>query len=917
MDANGTRFHLLLGRDDFGRRGSTRASSGINVSLADAFTASAHGADAAFSWDTPRAEMTLGKRVFYFTPAPGNVPVSLDDRRGAAFDVHGNTYWIAGSGVEILVQSSGSRRTSHFWSSLDDPRDPACLAVPAGGFAPIPSDTPARPIDLSGLAVTALHYLVVGTLDPAGLLVFDLHRGGEPRQLLWPPSIPFEPFDLAATHDGGVLVLDRANGRLWGLDQTLGVVSLSGMTAAPGTSAQFEPLDGSSAAAPFCRPVISADLSIAVGTPHFVAVDALPDGSVLLLENDPAERFSRVHRFRPGPTPGSLVAAGPAASASGALTLVEESQRDTFSLHAHDMLVSHRDGVDVLYLATAEGDQVFAFELAYDDATLTLTPIAEVFPMRLFGGRGLIAGPGAQPHYDSTNIWVPLASLRKPRFAAAGTFVVDLLDGKTPDCVWHRLVFDAHVPPGCEIEVRSRARNDASELPFAEWQPELSPIRRAAGTELPWTDEAWRAGLDTLELLFQHAKGRYLQLEITLRGTTRCSPRLRAIRIWYPRFSYLERYLPAVYRENAESASFLDRFLANPEGIFTEIEGRIAGAQALLDYRTAPSDALEWLASWFHVALDPAWDEDHRRLFIRHAAEFFEWRGTIPGLRMALRLATERCATDGTFSLRARRTETVKIIERFRTRPLPGAVFVETSPADGLPLRTTRVKWDPSLGAADLHRRWAELVGDPLATFPIAAPGNAAERTQWSAFALEHLGFVPAAGDIERWRAMLQRRHPTLDHLNRAWETTHTTWDTVTLPGTLPAKPGALRDWIHFQSLVLPAVTTAHRFTVLLPQGTLGMKEREQRLDLVRRVVALEKPAHTSFDVKFYWAFFRIGEARLGEGTIVDLGSRSPELLGPFVLDRHYLGSGYLASAHIPRSSRSCGCASSTRGEQQ
>jgi hypothetical protein len=93
------------------------------------------------------------------------------------------------------------------------------------------------------------------------------------------------------------------------------------------------------------------------------------------------------------------------------------------------------------------------------------------------------------------------------------------------------------------------------------------------------------------------------------------------------------------------------------------------------------------------------------------------------------------------------------------------------------------------------------------------------------------------------------------------------------------------------------------------------MRERDQKIDLVRRVVSLEKPAHTSFDVKFYWAFFRVGEARLGEGTVVDLGSRSPELLSPFVLDRHYLGSGYLGDEHPARASTPCACGSSTRGE--
>jgi hypothetical protein len=119
---------------------------------------------------------------------------------------------------------------------------------------------------------------------------------------------------------------------------------------------------------------------------------------------------------------------------------------------------------------------------------------------------------------------------------------------------------------------------------------------------------------------------------------------------------------------------------------------------------------------------------------------------------------------------------------------------------------------------------------------------------------------------------------------------------------------------VHFEGLVLPARASAHRFAVFLPQGTLGSADQEKKLDLARRVVALEKPAHTTFDVKFYWAFFRVGEARLGEDTVVDLGSRSPDLMSPFVLDRNYLGSGWLAPAQSGLSSSTCGCPPSTPG---
>ena len=58
-------------------------------------------------------------------------------------------------------------------------------------------------------------------------------------------------------------------------------------------------------------------------------------------------------------------------------------------------------------------------------------------------------------------------------------------------------------------------------------------------------------------------------------------------------------YLPAVYREDAQSASFIERFLANFEGFYTAIEDLIAAVQVLFDVRSAPPEALAWLAAWF------------------------------------------------------------------------------------------------------------------------------------------------------------------------------------------------------------------------------------------------------------------------------------------------------------------------------
>jgi hypothetical protein len=74
----------------------------------------------------------------------------------------------------------------------------------------------------------------------------------------------------------------------------------------------------------------------------------------------------------------------------------------------------------------------------------------------------------------------------------------------------------------------------------------------------------------------------------------------------------------------------------------------------------------------------------------------------------------------------------------------------------------------------------------------------------------------------------------------------------------------------------------------------------ERRLQLARRIVELEKPAHTVFDVRFYWALNRIGEARLGLDTLLDAGSRAPQLLPDAVLGRVYLGASFAGGPKSP-----------------
>ena len=270
------------------------------------------------------------------------------------------------------------------------------------------------------------------------------------------------------------------------------------------------------------------------------------------------------------------------------------------------------------------------------------------------------------------------------------------------------------------------------------------------------------------------------------------------------------------------------------EGLYTSIEDRIATAEVLFEIANAPAETLDWLASWFGVALDPSWDEPTRRLFLRHVMDFLQYRGTSRGITMALRLATEACAGEAIFDPQA------------RSRP----------------------------GGYAWSRRSAPAAAG-------AATATDADQPLWSDF--------------------LTRRYRQISALNTAWLTTYESFEEIPLPEEAPRLAVRRVDWQQFLTVVLPTRAAAHRFTVYVPvpQGDAANTASQQtRLDLVKRIVDLEKPAHTVYDIKFYWAFFRVGEARLGEDTVLDTGSRSPKLLPPMVLGAGYMASSYLAPGY-------------------
>ncbi len=886
MNPDGQRHHLLLGRPDWAR---AQASDGTPLADVWAKVVEERAEDAP-GWDEGRQELTLAPRAEMLRATPGETAPALDSRQATAADRNGNVYWIARDAVSLMVRSSGDGRVSAFWP------DPRAGRAPRDLFADVA--TPERPAHrYVALAVTGDAWLVAAFESGTGNGhdAFDLVAGGPPMTTLWPAGIR-SAFDLSPRADRGLLVLDRTGKRLVTLDAGLAIERATGGSAELDL---FQPTVGEPRIhrGEFAAP--GRDLVPIIGAADPIAVEALADGRVALLTRAPDRLWLLDQTGEPIAEPLALDIA-------------------PLDLLMGEVLLRGGERVLRLLVAGGVGNQLQAFRIDATGAHAT----AEMFPLRRYGGRALVAISG-RASYDTGEVpaFVPVVERAQRRYATHAVFLSPVFDGATPQTIWDRLSFDACVPPGTRITVEARAADDrdGDTLP-APWSPQPSPAM-ASEAPIAWYGAAAvapadrRAGRGIWELLFQRVSGRYAQMRITLTADGDATPRLRAMRASYPRVSWSERYLPSVYREEPGPADLLERFLANFQGVTAGIEARIAGAQALFDARTAPREALDWLADWFDVALDPAWEESRRRRFIAHAATFFGWRGTVRGLQAALTLAfgsdtkgtlfgdADACCADCGGS------SGVRIVEAWLTRRTPPVVVGDPTEPFGLDLALPGERWTPAEGNAGLAARLAAALGravDGVAPVPLHDAAN--EDARWRQAMAQALGFVPATGPAEQalWRRFLADRYRRTSALEAAHGTAAVAFSDIVLPDRLPQTAAAQGDWLQFQGVLLAMAARAHRFSVLIPlrPGDATDASALDRLrSLATRIVDLEKPAHTVFDIRFFFAMNRLGEARLGLDTRLGQGSRAAELLPAAVLGRAYAGQSFIGPDGPPDAS--------------
>ncbi len=340
-------------------------------------------------------------------------------------------------------------------------------------------------------------------------------------------------------------------------------------------------------------------------------------------------------------------------------------------------------------------------KLAIGQAEATqVQPVGDLYPLHDHTGNPFLHGLSLPPHYPTAMASAPLYPLSLPSYARQGTAISagrnsegtapTPLDSGSLQTEWHRLYLEAVIPAKGEIRVDLAATDQPTLPDQPEWFEHCFGAVQSSG--LPWG--AWvsapseipfhpgllserekdRSGLFTV-LIQRHDRrvrtlqGRYLWVRVRMVGDGRTTPELAALRVYGSRFSYVNHYLPELYRETvfgsdrdavtaATPADFLERFLANFEGILTPIEDRIANSHLLTDPRTTSEDAIEWLGSWIGITFDPAYSSARRRRLIEATPSLYRHRGTLLGLQQALDIATDGAVSRGA----------IVVLEDFRLR---------------------------------------------------------------------------------------------------------------------------------------------------------------------------------------------------------------------------------------------------------
>lgn len=609
------------------------------------------------AWDAERRVLHLrSARVPPKLADDRNRAAALADRPRRTRDALGAWAWIGPAGNNVLAAGAllGSR-DNHAPDGLDPANRETVFTAPPGQ----------RVIDLCAGADSVL-YLIVGVPDgETGLVIHDLRDRWDDVFLVQPG---FEPDRLVAGSSGGAWLLDRGRrqiARAEGLP--LRRRPANAYTARVSRPCQEDPQPPRMEMRPdLVLPQDREVVAMAGGEGRvvgFLLWPAVGPAELLLLDEG---RLQQPVRLDGALSPFDL---GWVGGDRWALLFEDLHEALVYRVSPENAL---SDPVADCYPSPVHlNDETNAAAVSH--------PLGDRYPLQDWSNTPFYNSLGTPVHYAAPEAPRALHRLSLPGLATRGSVQqIGSFDCAEPGAVWHRLYLEASLPPGAGLSVFVAAHDDPAQLDSApRWEHQFGDLPGSmetddiprggwleAASELPFhpglldcPSESGRSGLFTV--LLQRAgkrvrsvRGRFLKVWVEFRGDGRATPEVAALRFYGPRFSYLDQYLPELYRETllgkaadedgtATGADFLQRFLGLFESVLTPMEDRVAAAYQVTDPATAPAGALDWLSQWIGMALEPALPEPARRRMLAQATRLYRRRGTLKGLELALDTATE------------------------------------------------------------------------------------------------------------------------------------------------------------------------------------------------------------------------------------------------------------------------------------
>jgi phage tail-like protein len=307
------------------------------------------------------------------------------------------------------------------------------------------------------------------------------------------------------------------------------------------------------------------------------------------------------------------------------------------------------DGEERVWLAVEESPldgrkQVSLWFAALNDAAFTRATFDDL--QRAFEPNGITAANtrgvcfaaleaacGPCFSWYGRELQMPLtAAAPRAQYVTQGQLLTLAIDSGMPRCRWHRVRWHGSVPASTTVSISV----STSDSPAPATQGVADGIWAAFAPGRPHPGD-WQRVENHCDFLIRQPAGRYLFLRIRMTGDGRQTPRIRCMRLDFPRQTSLDQ-LPLVFRDSPEAEDFSERFLALFDSFLDDVDDQIARMPALLDVDGVPDGVLPWLGSFLDIAMDPAWEAARRRRLLQAAPRLYRMRGTVDGMRAAIRL---------------------------------------------------------------------------------------------------------------------------------------------------------------------------------------------------------------------------------------------------------------------------------------